>query len=58
MKLQGIRPKSLSKYSGLPRGVLNGALGNAMSACILERVLPRKRLGNWQHPRAHAGRVA
>ena len=41
MKLQGILPKSLRKYSGLPRGVLNGALGNAMSACVLERLLPQ-----------------
>ena len=41
MKLQGILPKSLRKYSGLPRGVLDAALGNAMSACILERLLPR-----------------
>ena len=41
MKLQGILPKNLHTYSGLPRSVLSGALGNAMYACILERLLPR-----------------
>ena len=41
MKLQGIRPENLRAYRGMSPGVLNAAVGNAMSACVLERLLPR-----------------
>ena len=40
LKLQGIRPENMRGH-GLSYGVLNAAVGNAMSACILERLLPR-----------------
>ena len=41
LKLQGIRPENMRKYRGMSPGVLNAAVGNAMSACVLERLLPR-----------------
>ena len=41
LKLQGIRPENMRKYHGMSAGVLNAAVGNAMSACVLERLLPR-----------------
>ena len=41
LKLQGIRPENMRKYRGMSQGVLNAAVGNAMSACVLERLLPR-----------------
>ena len=41
LKLQGIRPEHMRKYRGMSPGVLNAAVGNAMSACVLERLLPR-----------------
>ena len=40
LKLQGIRPANMRGH-GLSYGVLNAAVGNAMSACVLERLLPR-----------------
>ena len=41
LKLQGIRPENMREYRGMAPGVLNAAVGNAMSACVLERLLPR-----------------
>ena len=41
LKLQGIRPENMRKYRGMSPGVLNAAVGNAMPACVLERLLPR-----------------
>ena len=41
LKLQGIRPENMRKYGKMSPAVLNAAVGNAMSACILERLLPR-----------------
>ena len=41
LKLQGIRPENVRTYRKMPPTVLNAAVGNAMSACVLERLLPR-----------------
>ena len=39
LKFQGIVPCNIRNYRRLPRTVFNGAIGNAMSACVLERLL-------------------
>ena len=41
LKLQGIRPENMRKYQGMSSRALKAAVGNAMSACVLERLLPR-----------------
>ena len=40
-KLQGIRPENVCTYRKMSPAVLTAAGGNAMSACVLERLLPR-----------------
>jgi len=39
-RFQGMRPQPWKKW-GMSRTMFNGALGNAMSVNILERLLPR-----------------
>lgn len=42
MRCQGMQPKRMRKwYKSMPRGVIGHAIGNAMSVCVLERLLPR-----------------
>jgi hypothetical protein len=42
MRCQGMRPSRLRKWSkSMPRGVIGHAIGNAMSVCVLERLLPK-----------------
>ena len=40
MKFQGMVPENVGKYKDLPKTEINAAVGNAMSANVLERLLP------------------
>ena len=41
LKLQGIHPRLVGDLTKIPTGEANASIGNAMSANILERLLPR-----------------
>ena len=42
MRCQGMQPTRLRKWSKfMPRGIIGHAIGNAMSVCVLERLLPK-----------------
>jgi hypothetical protein len=41
MRCQGMQPKRLRKWTeSMSRGAIGHAIGNAMSVCVLERLLP------------------
>lgn len=41
LKLQGVVPENIGDTRGIPTREINASIGNAMSACVLERILPR-----------------